>query len=133
MRISLLTIATVVLGLTAGWAPAHGAEPAKLPQATELAQNTDEPQIGLAADAKAPSGPALTPSATDAPAEPAPAEAAPAAPAPPKPWSMPEPCMLKEMGIPAVWLAGTGSDLQLAQPHQSLERAGHLQRPQQRV
>ena len=36
-------------------------------------------------------------------------------------------------GDPTVRLARTGRDLQLAQPHESMERAGLYQRPQQRV
>ena len=103
MRISSFTVVAVVLGLAAGHTPARGADLAEMPRVAELAQLGDAPPISLAADAQAPS-PANSPAApvmTEQPsnaAAPA-AEPAPATPAPPKPWTLPEACLLKELGI----------------------------------
>jgi len=99
MRISLFAVGMVVLGLAAGRMPARAADVAEMPRAAELTQDDGGPQTSLATDAPAQgpatAAPATPPSEAAAPA----AEPAPAPPAPPKPWTLPEPCVLKQLGI----------------------------------
>jgi len=93
MRKSVFTVAAVVLGLVAGRASAETSDPTDVRPVADLVQATDAQQAETpqAADAKVPD--AAAPSLP--PAE----QAAPAAPAPPKPWTLPEPKMLKDLGI----------------------------------
>ena len=139
MRISILTLVVVVLGLAGGRAMIYAADVADMPLAAGAGQDDGGPQTqtistsGTMDQGAAPA--AAAPVLAEQPGETAAAAAAPAAasPDPAKPWSLPEASQLEATGDQAVRLAGTGLDLQLGKPREPMERAGRLQRPQQRV
>ncbi len=103
MRRSLLTVGIVVLGLATGWAPARGADVADLPLSTPSAQDGSQPQkeITFAGDGNASAAAPATAAPANAPVLETAPVAAPAAAsaAPPKPWSLPELSVLKELKI----------------------------------
>ncbi len=105
MRIAIFTIGIVVLGLAAGRTPAQGADVAEMPLATEAAQDDGEQQTqtSVAGDTKAEgdTAAAVAPAIAEQSSKSAAPAAAPAEAnlAPAKPWSLPEPRALEQLGI----------------------------------
>ncbi len=101
MKIPVFTVGMVVLGLAAGRIPAQGAGVAETPLAAAAAEDGwPQTAVAFAGDTQvqsATAAPAIAPPAAAAAAPNAPP--AEASPAPPKPWRLPEPGALEQMGV----------------------------------